>query len=185
MSRVSTSDNPYSVVMRPILHLQPSRCLFMTSKRILQHHNCNSLVWIPPIQKFLSIFDYADIVRIWLEGTYGEVRRSRQKVTKNVYNHYIVHRSASGTTYEDTVEHPSEILCAKSLYHERPGNRQNSQNCLRHRGGTFLVGYLKQNVWFRMVTVCTPVDRYLFRSVLLNDLMYLVTIVLTKYKAIH
>ncbi|WP_332900305.1 archaea-specific SMC-related protein [Haladaptatus sp. CMSO5] len=56
----------------------------------------------------LSMLDYANIERIWLERIEREVREGRRKVQKSVFELHVIRSTASGATYEDTVDHLSE-----------------------------------------------------------------------------
>ncbi len=56
----------------------------------------------------LSILEYANIERIWIERREREVREGRRTVRRSAFDLHVVRSSASGTTYEDTVEHLSE-----------------------------------------------------------------------------
>lgn len=58
--------------------------------------------------EILQILDYDNIERIWLERTERRVREGRRKVTRSIFDLHIVRTTASGTTYEDTVDHLSE-----------------------------------------------------------------------------
>jgi len=56
----------------------------------------------------LELLDYANIDRIWLERSEREVREGRRTVSRSVFDLHVVRQSASGTAYEDTVDHLSE-----------------------------------------------------------------------------
>ena len=56
----------------------------------------------------LELLDYANLDRIWLERVEQETREGRRKVTKNAFHLHVVRSTASGTTYEDTINHLSE-----------------------------------------------------------------------------
>jgi DNA repair exonuclease SbcCD ATPase subunit len=56
----------------------------------------------------LSILDYSNLERIWLERVEREVQEGRRKVEKTVFELHIVRQTDSGTTYEDTIDHLSE-----------------------------------------------------------------------------
>jgi hypothetical protein len=56
----------------------------------------------------LETLSYENIARIWLERTEKQVRKSRPKVTKSVFELYIIRQTESGTTYEDSIMNLSE-----------------------------------------------------------------------------
>jgi chromosome segregation ATPase len=56
----------------------------------------------------LELLDYANLERIWLERIEREVREGRQVVTRPSFDLHVVRSTASGTVYEDTVDHLSE-----------------------------------------------------------------------------
>ncbi|WP_276248861.1 MULTISPECIES: archaea-specific SMC-related protein [unclassified Haladaptatus] len=56
----------------------------------------------------LELLDYANIERIWLERVEREVREGRRKVSKSIFELHVIRSTASGATYEDTVDHLSE-----------------------------------------------------------------------------
>jgi len=56
----------------------------------------------------LSILEYANIERIWIERREREVREGRRTVTRSAFDLHVVRSSDSGGTYEDTIEHLSE-----------------------------------------------------------------------------
>ena len=56
----------------------------------------------------LDILEYSNLERIWLERVEREVRDGRRKVSKSVFELHIVRETASGATYEDTIDHLSE-----------------------------------------------------------------------------
>ena len=60
------------------------------------------------METVLEILEYDNLERIWLERVEREVRQGRRKVQKGVFELHIVRKTASGTTYEDTVDHLSE-----------------------------------------------------------------------------
>ena len=60
------------------------------------------------METVLDLLDYDNLERIWIERTQREVREGRRKVSKSAFDLHVVRRSASGTTYEDTVDHLSE-----------------------------------------------------------------------------
>jgi len=56
----------------------------------------------------LQLLDYDNIARIWLERKETTVREGRQHVTKSVFDLHIIRQTASGTTYEDTIDNLSQ-----------------------------------------------------------------------------
>jgi chromosome segregation ATPase len=56
----------------------------------------------------LDRLGYGNLERIWLERLDTEVREGRQKVSKTVFELHVIRSTASGTSYEDTVDHLSE-----------------------------------------------------------------------------
>jgi septal ring factor EnvC (AmiA/AmiB activator) len=56
----------------------------------------------------LSILEYSNLERIWLERVEREVQEGRQKVQKSEFELHIVRQTAGGRTYEDTIDHLSE-----------------------------------------------------------------------------
>lgn len=60
------------------------------------------------MENILGILEYANIERIWLERRTEEVREGRRKVSKSIFELHVVRQTATGTTYEDTVDHLSE-----------------------------------------------------------------------------
>jgi DNA repair exonuclease SbcCD ATPase subunit len=56
----------------------------------------------------LEILDYANLERIWIERVERRVREGRRKVQKTVFELHVVRSTASGASYEDTVDHLSE-----------------------------------------------------------------------------
>ena len=56
----------------------------------------------------LSILEYSNLERIWLERVEREVQEGRRKVKKTVFELHIVRQTDNGTTYEDTIDHLSE-----------------------------------------------------------------------------
>ena len=56
----------------------------------------------------LSVLEYENIARIWIERTEKEVREGRRKVTKSVFDLHVIRSTDSGATYEDTIAHLSE-----------------------------------------------------------------------------
>ncbi|MFB6108052.1 MAG: archaea-specific SMC-related protein [Haloplanus sp.] len=71
----------------------------------------------------LDILEYGNVERIWLERTQREVREGRRTVTKSFFDLHVVRETASGATYEDTIDHLSEserevtgLVCALAGY---------------------------------------------------------------------
>ncbi|WP_135822145.1 archaea-specific SMC-related protein [Halostella litorea] len=60
------------------------------------------------IEQVLSILDYENIERIWIEIVEREVRQGRRKTSRNAFELHVVRSSESGVAYEDTVDHLSE-----------------------------------------------------------------------------
>ncbi len=56
----------------------------------------------------LSIMEFENIERIWIERTQERVREGRRKVTQTVFDLHIVRSTDEGTMYEDAVENLSE-----------------------------------------------------------------------------
>lgn len=60
------------------------------------------------METVLELLGYANLERIWLERTEREVREGRHVVTRSSFDLHVVRSTASGTVYEDTVDHLSE-----------------------------------------------------------------------------
>jgi hypothetical protein len=60
------------------------------------------------MESILDILAYENLDRIWIERTQNKVRSGRQKVEQTVFELHVIRTTASGTAYEDTVEHLSE-----------------------------------------------------------------------------
>ena len=60
------------------------------------------------METVLSILEYENLDRIWIERRETKVREGRRKVTRTRYDLHIVRSSSNGTAYEDTVNHLSE-----------------------------------------------------------------------------
>lgn len=56
----------------------------------------------------LDALDYANLERIWLERTTREGRNDRPRGSEADFELHVVRQTASGTVYEDTVDHLSE-----------------------------------------------------------------------------
>ncbi|PCR89972.1 archaea-specific SMC-related protein [Natrinema ejinorense] len=60
------------------------------------------------MDSILSILEYRNIDRIWIERREKTVREGRRKVTRTAFDLHIVRTTEEGRTYEDTVDHLSE-----------------------------------------------------------------------------
>ncbi|WP_222918746.1 archaea-specific SMC-related protein [Natrinema sp. SYSU A 869] len=60
------------------------------------------------MESILSILEYRNIDRIWIERREKTVREGRRKVTRTAFDLHIVRTTEDGRTYEDTVDHLSE-----------------------------------------------------------------------------
>ncbi|QLK27269.1 AAA family ATPase [Natrinema zhouii] len=60
------------------------------------------------MNEILDRLGYENLERIWLERVDSEVRDGRKTVSKTMFELHIVRTTASGTSYEDTVDHLSE-----------------------------------------------------------------------------
>mgnify|MGYP006280918337 CR=1 FL=1 len=60
------------------------------------------------MDEVLSLLEYRNIDRIWIERTEKRVREGRRRVTKNSFDLHIIRSTDDGTAYEDTVDHLSE-----------------------------------------------------------------------------
>ncbi|ELY83961.1 archaea-specific SMC-related protein [Natrinema gari] len=60
------------------------------------------------MESILSILEYRNIDRIWIERREQTVREGRRKVTRTAFELHIVRTTEDGRTYEDTVDHLSE-----------------------------------------------------------------------------
>jgi len=56
----------------------------------------------------LDKLNYDNLERIWLERVQREVRDGRRKAIKTFFELHVVRSTASGVTYEDTIDHLSE-----------------------------------------------------------------------------
>ncbi len=56
----------------------------------------------------LSVLEYANIERIWIERRERTVREGRRTVTRSAFDLHVVRTSEGGATYEDTIDHLSE-----------------------------------------------------------------------------
>ncbi|MFC6767012.1 archaea-specific SMC-related protein [Natrinema soli] len=60
------------------------------------------------MESILSILEYRNIDRIWIDRREKTVREGRRKVTRTAFDLHIVRSTDDGATYEDTVDHLSE-----------------------------------------------------------------------------
>lgn len=60
------------------------------------------------MDEVLTLLEYDNLARIWLERTEREVREGRRKITKSVFDLHIVRQTNSGATYEDVIDNLSE-----------------------------------------------------------------------------
>ncbi|ERG96884.1 archaea-specific SMC-related protein [Haloquadratum walsbyi] len=60
------------------------------------------------MESILDILEYENLDRVWIERAQRTVRSGRQKVEQTVFELHVIRTTASGTAYEDTVEHLSE-----------------------------------------------------------------------------
>jgi len=60
------------------------------------------------MSEVLSVLDYDNLDRVWIERVQREVREGRRKAIKTFFELHVVRSTPSGTTYEDTVDHLSE-----------------------------------------------------------------------------
>ncbi|QCS42339.1 archaea-specific SMC-related protein [Natrinema versiforme] len=60
------------------------------------------------MESILSILEYRNIDRIWIERREKTVREGRRKVSRTAFDLHIVRTTEDGRTYEDTVDHLSE-----------------------------------------------------------------------------
>jgi len=56
----------------------------------------------------LSLLEYENLERIWIERRQTEVKEGRRNAIKRVFDLHVVRQSESGTSYEDTIDHLSE-----------------------------------------------------------------------------
>jgi septal ring factor EnvC (AmiA/AmiB activator) len=56
----------------------------------------------------LSLLEYENIERVWIERVERDVREGRRKVTESQFDLHVVRATASGAVYEDTVDNLSE-----------------------------------------------------------------------------
>jgi predicted nucleic acid-binding Zn-ribbon protein len=56
----------------------------------------------------LDLLEYSNLDRIWIERTETTVREGRRTVPKTTFELHVIRSSASGASYEDTVDHLSE-----------------------------------------------------------------------------
>lgn len=60
------------------------------------------------MEQVLDILDFDNIERVWIERVQRTERDGRRKVTTTAFDLHVIRSTASGTTYEDTIEHLSE-----------------------------------------------------------------------------
>jgi chromosome segregation ATPase len=60
------------------------------------------------MEAILSLLEYENLDRIWIERLQREVKDGRRKAIQSVFELHIVRTTDSGTAYEDTVDHLSE-----------------------------------------------------------------------------
>jgi chromosome segregation ATPase len=60
------------------------------------------------MESILSLLNYENLDRIWIERLQREVKEGRRKAIKSVFELHVVRQTDSGTAYEDTVDHLSE-----------------------------------------------------------------------------
>ena len=60
------------------------------------------------MQTVLDLLEYDNLERIWIERRETEVREGRRKVTRTRFDLHVVRTAASGSAYEDTIDHLSE-----------------------------------------------------------------------------
>lgn len=60
------------------------------------------------MENLLGILDYTNLNRIWLERVEREVREGRRKIDRAGFELHVIRTSASGVSYEDTIDHLSE-----------------------------------------------------------------------------
>lgn len=56
----------------------------------------------------LSLLEYDNLDRIWIERVEREVREGRRKVTKSQFDIHVIRQTENNATYEDTIDHLSE-----------------------------------------------------------------------------
>ncbi|TMT86464.1 chromosome segregation protein SMC [Haloterrigena sp. H1] len=60
------------------------------------------------MDSILSLLEYENLDRIWIDRREKTVREGRRTVTKTTFDLHIVRSTADGTSYEDTIDHLSE-----------------------------------------------------------------------------
>lgn len=60
------------------------------------------------METVLRLLDYENLARIWIEPVEREVRDGRGETTKRAFELHVVRTTASGATYEDSIDHFSE-----------------------------------------------------------------------------
>jgi hypothetical protein len=56
----------------------------------------------------LSLLEYENLERIWIERRQTTVKEGRRNAIKRVFDLHVVRQSESGASYEDTIDHLSE-----------------------------------------------------------------------------
>ena len=60
------------------------------------------------MESILSILEYGNVERIWIERRERSVREGRSKATTTAFDLHVVRTADDGTTYEDRIDHLSE-----------------------------------------------------------------------------
>lgn len=60
------------------------------------------------MEAILSLLEYENLERIWIERLQREIRQGRRKAIESVFELHVVRETESGAAYEDTVYHLSE-----------------------------------------------------------------------------
>jgi DNA repair exonuclease SbcCD ATPase subunit len=60
------------------------------------------------MEAVLSLLEYENLDRIWIERLQREVKHGRRKAIKSVFELHVIRQTDSGNVYEDTVDHLSE-----------------------------------------------------------------------------
>jgi len=60
------------------------------------------------MEAILSLLEYENLERIWIERLQREVKEGRRKAIESVFELHVVRQTDSGTAYEDTIDHLSE-----------------------------------------------------------------------------
>ncbi|WP_323190313.1 archaea-specific SMC-related protein [Halostella sp. PRR32] len=96
------------------------------------------------MDEVLTILDYENIERIWIEIVEKEIREGRRTVQQNAFELHVVRSSDSGVAYEDTVNHLSE------------SEREVTGLVFALAG--YLVHDVYENVPFMLVDALEPID---------------------------